>query len=39
MVSLLIALLAPILVLSAGIFANRKSDKPGLQPTHDQPPL
>jgi hypothetical protein len=37
-VLLMFALLAPVLMLAAGIFAGRKSDKPGLQPTYDRPP-
>jgi hypothetical protein len=35
-VLLLIALLAPILMLAAAIFAGRKSDRPGLEPTRDR---
>ncbi len=37
-VLLLIALLAPVLMLAAGVFARRKSDAPNLQPT-DRPSL
>jgi hypothetical protein len=34
---LLIAILAPVLMLAAGIFARRESDTPSLQPTSDRP--